>query len=242
MAKTKITFHILIDDRKCIEQVSSALQSLDYDILINSGAKKLPELNLGLNKDDFSIIILNPGLSSWEWLDRLIKIYKQFPDLPVILYSPEITDRFYRVADDSSIFLAHDKESLREKVKDIIIYFKISKTHILFVDDEEKIIKTYIRMLRKLPWTLFIASNGINALEILEKERIDLVVTDIKMPNMHGLELAAKIREQHHNLPVIVCSAYKGMKADLEYYNVSAFMDKPVDQDALLNKIKELIA
>ena len=54
----------------------------------------------------------------------------------------------------------------------------------------------------------------------------------------------AKIREQHHNLPVIVCSAYKGMKADqdLEYYNVSAFMDKPVDQDALLNKIKELIA
>ena len=82
------------------------------------------------------------------------------------------------------------------------------------------------------------------SLEILKKERIDLVVTDIKMPNMHGVELVAKIREQHHDLPVIVCSAYKGMKADqdLEYYNVSAFMDKPVDQDALLNKIKELIA
>ncbi|MCD6272579.1 MAG: response regulator [Deltaproteobacteria bacterium] len=248
MAKTKITFHILIDDRKCMEQVSSALQSLDYDILINSGAEKLPELNLGLNlklnKDDFNIIILNPGFSSWEWLDRLIKIDKRFPDLPVILYASEITDRLYQVADNSTIFLAHDKVSLTQRVKDIIISFKISKTQILFVDDEKKIIKTYLRMLRKLPWTLFIASNGINALEILEKERIDLVVTDIKMPNMHGLELVAKIREQDHNLPIIICSAYKGMKADqdLVYYNVSAFMDKPVDQDALLNKIKELIA
>ena len=44
---------------------------------------------------------------------------------------------------------------------------------------------------------------------------------------LNKVELVAKIREQHHNLPVIVCSAYKGMKADqdLEYYNVSAFMD-----------------
>ena len=69
-------------------------------------------------------------------------------------------------------------------------------------------------MLRKQPWTLFIASNGIEALEVLAKERIDLVVTDIKMPNMHGVELVSKIRKQYHKLPLIVCSAYKGMKAD----------------------------
>ena len=239
MAKTKITFYLLIDDRKYIEQVSSTLQSLDYDILINYGMEELPKLN----KDDFNIIILNPSLSSWEWLNRLIKIYKQFPDLPVILYVPVKTDNFSKVADDSSIFLAHDKASLTQRIKDIIIYFKISKTKILFVDDEENILKSYFRMLRKQPWTLFSASNGIKALEVLANERVDLVVTDIKMPNMHGMELVAKIRKQYHDLPVIVCSAYKGMKADqdLEYYNVSAFMDKPVDQDLLLNKIKELI-
>ncbi len=239
MAKTKITFHLLIDDGQCVKQVSSALQSLNYDISINSGSGKLPKLH----NDDFNIIILNPGLSSWKWLDRLLKINKQFPDLPVILYAPAITDQFYRMADDSSIFMAQDRKSLEERVKDIIICCKISKTNILFVDDEEKIIKTYVRMLRKFPWTIFMASNGINALDILEKERIDLVITDIKMPNMHGMELVAKIREKHYNMPVIVCSAYKGMKDDhdLLYYNVSAFMDKPVDQDALLNKIKELI-
>ena len=98
-------------------------------------------------------------------------------------------------------------------------------------------------MLRKQPWTLLTASNGIKALELLAKEQVDLVVTDIKMPDMHGLELVAKIREKYHNLPVIVCSAYKGIKADqdLAYHNVSAFIDKPVDQDLLLNKIKKLI-
>jgi len=243
MVKTKITFHLLIDDRKCMEQVSSTLQSLDYDISINSGTKKLPEVNIELDKDDFNIIILNPGLSSWEWLDRLMKIHKRFPALPIILYSPVITGNFYQVAEDSSIFIAHDNASLAERVKDIIIYSKILKAQILFVDDEEKILKSYLRMLRKQPWTLFIASNGVKALEVLAKERIDLVVTDIKMPNMHGLELVMEIRKQYQDLPVIVCSAYKGMKADqdLAYYNVSAFMDKPVDQDALLDKIKELI-
>jgi len=139
MAKTKISFYLLIDDRKSIEEVSSTLQSLNYDISINAVTEKLPklnlELNLKLNKDDLSIIILNPGLSAWEWLNRLVKIYKQFPDLPVILYAPEITDNLHHVADDSSIFLAHDKASLAQRVKDIIIYFKISKTQILFVDD-----------------------------------------------------------------------------------------------------------
>ena len=52
------------------------------------------------------------------------------------------------------------------------------------------------------------------------------------------------IRNQYHDLPVIVCSAYNGMKTDhvLDYYNVSAFMDKPVDRDALIDKLKELIA
>ena len=98
MAKTKTTFYLLIDDRKYIEQVSSTLQNLDYDILINSGTEKLPKLN----KDDFNIIILNPGFSSWEWLNRLIKIYKQFPDLPIRYFLPSryilISRRFSRVS------------------------------------------------------------------------------------------------------------------------------------------------
>ena len=176
----------------------------------------------------------------------LIKLVKDNSDFPVILYSPEITlkDNLFCISENSSIFFANDLTSLKKMVKEIIKIKGLLKKKILFVDDEKNILRAYQRMLRKSSWDFVTALNGKETLEILKIEKIDLVVTDIKMPKMHGMESISKIRETNRDIPIIICSAYMGMKKDhnLKYYDAACFLEKPVDPVALKNKINELLS
>jgi len=80
-------------------------------------------------------------------------------------------------------------------------------------------------------------------LELLNKEEIDLIITDIKMPNMHGMDLVKNIRKIDTNVPIVICSGYHGMKEDdnMRFYDIAAFLEKPLEADILENKIKELL-
>ena len=80
-------------------------------------------------------------------------------------------------------------------------------------------------------------------MDLLDIEDIDLIINDIKMPNMHGIDLMKKIRKIDTNIPIVVCSGYHGMKEDddMRFYNIAAFIEKPLGADILENKIKELL-
>lgn len=69
------------------------------------------------------------------------------------------------------------------------------------------------------------------------------MITDIKMPEIHGVELVSRIREDHSELPIIICSGYHGMKDDqiLQFCNIAHFLEKPADPNVLKAKIKELL-
>ncbi|MCP3773610.1 response regulator transcription factor [Paenibacillus sp. MZ04-78.2] len=77
---------------------------------------------------------------------------------------------------------------------------------ILLVDDEKEIIDLLEIYLKNEGYRLLRASNGIEALSVLQKEDVDLIVLDIMMPKMDGIEACLKIREQKH-MPIIMLSA-----------------------------------
>jgi len=94
-----------------------------------------------------------------------------------------------------------------------------------------------------MPWQILTATSGKKTLDLLDIEDIDLIINDIKMPNMHGIDLMKKIRKIDTNIPIVVCSGYHGMKEDdnMRFYNIAAFLGKPLGADILENKIKELL-
>ena len=67
---------------------------------------------------------------------------------------------------------------------------------VLFVDDEENLLNTFKRLFRRESFKDLYASSGHEALEILKSNRVDLMVTDQRMPRMNGMELYKKSREQ----------------------------------------------
>src|ERR1039457_6940207 len=115
---------------------------------------------------------------------------------------------------------------------------------ILIAEDEEASRLLYFEELSDEGYRVITAENGFQVLGTLEDEKVDLLMTDIKMPDMHAMEMIPKVREEHPILPILVASAFKGMEDDftLKGFNISGFFAKPVDMEGLKRKIHEILA
>lgn len=101
---------------------------------------------------------------------------------------------------------------------------------ILFVDDEETILDIARDYFTMKGYPVFTANSGEEAVDILEKEKIDCCFTDIHMPGMDGIELAERIRRIDNTTPVVVMTGYPSMETTLKTLKngVVDFLIKPV--------------
>jgi two-component system OmpR family response regulator len=114
---------------------------------------------------------------------------------------------------------------------------------ILVVDDDKNTRRLLEAVLTAENYTVFSAANGEEALELIDREHIDLVVLDIMMPKMDGYEFTRVLREADNNLPILMVSArqlpedrHKGFIAGTDDY-----ITKPIDMEELLLRIKALL-
>ena len=85
------------------------------------------------------------------------------------------------------------------------------------------------------------AASGKNILELIEKERPDLIILDIKMADCNGLDVLQEIRNNYYNLPVILSTAYETYKSDIKSMAADAYVVKSFDLTELKNKIKQCL-
>ena len=106
---------------------------------------------------------------------------------------------------------------------------------ILIVDDEEDILDTLPDVLNKWGHQTFVAENGIEALKVFREHRLDFVITDIKMPQMDGLELLNKIQEIEKNVMIIFLTGYPSLDSAISAMRSGAYdyLVKPVNLDEL---------
>jgi Response regulator containing CheY-like receiver, AAA-type ATPase, and DNA-binding domains len=99
--------------------------------------------------------------------------------------------------------------------------------NVLVVDDEPKLCDLLSSALSQNRIQVFTASNGLQALEVLEQEDIDLVISDWRMPGMDGPQLLAEIKQRYPNLPVIVMTAYSTVKTPYSPYVTAPTITSP---------------
>ncbi len=85
---------------------------------------------------------------------------------------------------------------------------------VLFVDDNQTLSRLSCDILRRQGYRAVPAFSAIEALEVFERDEFDLVITDLRMENMDGLELARAIRERDPLMPIIMVTAYGPVKGD----------------------------
>ncbi|OGU52219.1 MAG: Fis family transcriptional regulator [Ignavibacteria bacterium GWC2_35_8] len=111
---------------------------------------------------------------------------------------------------------------------------------ILVIDDEESFRETIRLCLEDKSFNIITASSGEEGISLFEKERPDIVITDLKMPKMNGLDVLTHIKSLDKNVPIIMLTAFDDVPYTIEAMKIGAydFVSKPIKVDAL----KSLIA
>ena len=114
---------------------------------------------------------------------------------------------------------------------------------ILIVDDEESIRASLRKLLEYKGYEPLLAEDGPTALQILAEQAVDVMLLDIKMPRMDGIEVLQKVRAQHAELSVIMISAHGTIETAVECTKHGAFdfLEKPWDQERLLLTIRNAV-
>ncbi len=113
---------------------------------------------------------------------------------------------------------------------------------ILVIDDEEIVRMSCERALQVEGFQTGVASSGSEGLEMLEKDPYDLVLLDVKMPDMDGIEVLGKIKSSWPHIKVIMISGYSTVDTAVEALRSGAvnFIQKPFDPDTLFSAIKDV--
>jgi CheY-like chemotaxis protein len=116
--------------------------------------------------------------------------------------------------------------------------------HIVLVVDDEFLVRSVLsEILRDAGFHVLQAASASDAIGILEKHpRVDLVFSDVKMPDMDGFELARWVNEHNTDLPVILASGYLGKTNMASELRCTEFLKKPFDFDTVIEKIRVTIS
>ena len=114
---------------------------------------------------------------------------------------------------------------------------------ILVVEDDKNLRKLVVTTLRKNDYETYEATNGIEALDIMEKEYIDLIISDIMMPEMDGIELTRDLRNSNYKIPILLITAKSTISDKREGFLSGAddYMVKPIDIEELILRVKVLL-
>ena len=120
--------------------------------------------------------------------------------------------------------------------------------NILIIDDEELIIRSLRKLLEKEGYSVFIAKNGQDAVIMAEEENFDLIVADIRMPGMNGVEAVQSIyqgldKRNLNRMPVIFITGYADVeiKKKAQTLKPIAYIYKPFDISELVDKVRDIL-
>lgn len=115
-------------------------------------------------------------------------------------------------------------------------------SRLLVVEDEQHQRELYAMELEDEGYEVDQAGNGREAVDLVKKNKYDLVVLDIRMPEMDGIEALGKILSRDKKIPIIIYTAYSNYKSNFMTWTADAYVTKSSNLGELKDKIKEILA
>ncbi len=113
---------------------------------------------------------------------------------------------------------------------------------VLIIDDEAHIRLLYTEELRQQGFVAVASDGQEDPLILMEKHKPDLIILDIKLGAVSGLDLLQEIRRKQATLPVILCTAYDSFRCDLKSIAADAYIVKSYDSSELLDTVRKLLS
>lgn len=116
-------------------------------------------------------------------------------------------------------------------------------TTVLVVEDDDNIARLYETVLKKAFFNVSVADNGVTAFNCLEENYIDVIVTDVMMPEMDGFEFVEALRDTGYDMPVLMITAKDTFEDKKKGFRIGIddYMVKPIDVDEMVLRIEALL-
>jgi DNA-binding NtrC family response regulator len=113
--------------------------------------------------------------------------------------------------------------------------------NVLLVDDESEFLDTLVKRIKKRSVNAYGVASGEEALAFLNQQPMDVVVLDVRMPGMDGIQALREIKQRHPLIEVIMLTGHASLEVAIEGMELGAFdyMMKPIEIDELLYKLQD---
>lgn len=240
---------LVVDDDKLIRNLmGDTLGALGYATVTVKDYNTAVE---ALEKEPIDVVITDILLPDKLGYDLIQYIKGKYPEIPVLAISGKPISRADVIEAGADGFLSKPFRIgvVEDLIQTTLLRYDVknvksgpTKKKILVVDDEPDVITTLIESLEALGYRADGAGNGVVALEKLEQDTYDLVITDIRMPEKNGIDLLNDIKQKYPHLPVVMITGYtlayppeQAMKEGARGYIAKPFRINQIDE--LLAKI-----
>ena len=243
---------LLVDDEvDFLESTSRALERRGFEVTrAQNGLSALAELE----RETFDIAVVDVKMPGMDGLELFRTIRRRVPGLPVVILTGHgtIRDAFQTTKEGLYQYLTKPCEieelaalarraaaDRRPEIRDLGADLKGAR--VLLVDDEVELTQSLARVLGRRGLRVTTASNGSEALELFRERRFDLVVLDVKMPQLGGVEVLRRIKGVDPSVEVILLTGHPSVRTAVEGLESGAFdyLLKPPEIETLLAKLEQ---
>jgi DNA-binding NtrC family response regulator len=248
---------LLVDDEEeFLTATSQAMNRRGFEI--TTAPNGVTALDF-IEERDFDAIVLDVKMPDIGGLEVFNQIRALRPEMPTIILTghPSIRDAFKTARQGIADYLSKpvDIEELAKKVRQVVSDSRqipgenkpIDKVvdvpiNVLIVDDEVEFLDSLQRVFSRRGISTATSNSGLRALEILKEQPVDVVVLDVKMPGMDGLDVLRRIKQLFPNIQVILLSGHPSVDAAIEGARLGAseYLKKPPIIEELVETVVRL--
>jgi DNA-binding NtrC family response regulator len=246
MDRASVRILVVDDDQRLLDLLNDTLVTIGY---VSSSVVSAKAALDTLSKRSFDLVITDISMPDMDGIELLNKIREKYPKLPVVFITGAPKPDLIGKPHPEGLLAKPFRISNLEELIDKTLSGKEEKLdtfsrRVLVIDDDDNYREMLTEALKVGEYTAIPAASAQEAMEILESCAVDAVITDIKMPDMNGVNLAKAIKEKHPDLPVILITAYHDFDRyflDEQKKDADGILQKPFGLELILDLLKKVI-
>ena len=208
VAVTRGKIILVVDDEANVRRfLQHELTRRDYRVIEASGGKEAIDLAREYRPDLITLDVLMPDIDGFD-VAAVLKNDPDTKDIPILILTVvEDKDKAYRLGADAYMTKPYKVEGLQDEINRLL---QKNQKSVLVVDDDKSLVRSLEYQLKQRGFSVYVAYDGKQALEVVEKHPPDLILLDMVMPEMNGYEVMKVLNSNPDmaNIPIVVLTGF----------------------------------